>query len=154
MKRTARNILLLVFAAAAGWGASEVLYRATWSRDLIGTVLGRGKLLAVVRGKAIHERDLFRGDAIAETMVMANALRQSAGQTETIAAEEVAREFDLLRFQFGDDERFAAALAAKRYFGGLVARFVGGSSGGASRGGRERRAEVGRNLGRMPEGFR
>lgn len=112
MNRAVRNILLLLLAAAAGWAASEVLSRTTWSRDAIGAVLGRGKFAAVVRGQAIHERDFSRGDAMAETMVMADTLRRSPGQETTIAAEEVAREFDLLRFQFGDDERFAAALAA------------------------------------------
>ncbi len=111
MNRTARNMMLLLVAATAGWAGSEILYRSTWSRDVIGSVLGRGKFVAVVRGRAIHERDLSRGDATAETMMLADALRRSEGAGE-ISKEEVAREFDLLRWQFGDDERFAAALAA------------------------------------------
>ncbi|MEP6821169.1 MAG: peptidylprolyl isomerase [Chthoniobacterales bacterium] len=110
MNRAVRNILFLLVAAAVGWPASEVLYRATWSRDLIGSVLGRGKFVAVVRGRAIHERD-FSGDAAAETMVVADALRRSAGNGEVVG-EDVEREFNLLRWQFGDNEKFSAALAA------------------------------------------
>ncbi len=112
MKRTLRNISLLILAVAAGWAASEIFSRAVWSRNVIGAILGRGKLVAVVRGQAIHEHDVSRGDAVAETMAMAAALRGTAGQTEAVAVEEVAREYELLRSQFGDDEHFAAALAA------------------------------------------
>lgn len=112
MNRTLRHLILLLCAAAAGWGASEVLLRSAWSRDVIGLILGRGRFVTVVRGEAIHERDISReNDANAETMVVAAALRHSSGLGE-IESEDVARELDLLRSQFGDEARFTNALEA------------------------------------------
>ena len=112
MKRALRNFVLLVCAGAAGFGASEALYRAAWSRDAIGKVLGRGRFLALVDGRAIHERDLFQpGEGRAETTLVAAALRQSP-QGAPILADKAEREINLLHAQFADKKNFGTALAS------------------------------------------
>ncbi len=112
MNSSVRVILSSLCVCAAGVCASEVLYRATWSRNFIGELLGRGELLAVVHDRAIYERDLFtEPDAMAETMWMAEILRRSGGGHRT-SQGNVARELDLLNAQFGDKAAFAAALEA------------------------------------------
>ncbi len=111
MKGPARYLLWLLLAAAAGWAASELLARASWSRDVIGVILGRGKFVATVRGQAIHQRDFTgNGSAVADTLLMAETLRRTAGKVETSEAE-VEQELDRLRWQFNDAEGFSAALA-------------------------------------------
>ena len=110
MKRALRNFVLLLCAGAAGLGAGEIFYRATWSRDAIGQVFGRGRFLVLVDGRAIHERDLFQpGDARAETTLVAEALRQSP-QGAPILADKAEGEINLLHAQFADEKIFAAAL--------------------------------------------
>ena len=114
MKRGLRNFLLLLCAGTAGWGAGEVVCRASWSRSAIGEILGRGQFLGVVRGRAMHERDLFAGtDGSAETMLAAEVLRRSSPESRIIV-DGMEREIDLLRAQIGDEEAFAAALEAAR----------------------------------------
>ena len=104
MKRALRNFVLLVCAGAAGFGASEALYRAAWSRDAIGKVLGRGRFLALVDGRAIHERDLFQpGEGRPEITLVAAALRQSP-QGAPILADKAEREINLLHSQFADEK--------------------------------------------------
>ena len=110
MKRALRNLVLLVCAGAAGFGAGEIFYRTTWGRDAVGQLLGRGRFLALVDGRAIHERDLFQpGDARAETMLAAKSLRQSS-EDATILADKAEREINLLHAQFADEIFFASAL--------------------------------------------
>jgi hypothetical protein len=110
MKRIVRAAFLALCACVAGLLAAEALYRATWSRDAIGQLLGRGRLLAVVDGRAIYQNDLFtQPDGNAGTTVMAEALRHSAGGSRA-TAKDLEREIGLLRAQFGDEETFAAAL--------------------------------------------
>ncbi len=111
MKRGVRNFLLLLGACAAGWVASDALYRASWSRDAIGYILGRGQFRGLANGWAIHERDLFRpGDGRAETMLAAEALRNVEGGRR-IADAEVERELKLLRAQFETPAVFQPAMA-------------------------------------------
>lgn len=114
MRRALRNLLLLVCAGAAGWGAGDLLYHSKWSRDAIGRVFGRGRFLALAGGRAIHEHDLFKGgDARPETILVAEALRRSARNRQFLA-DKAEREMNLLRAQFGDEESFEEALASAR----------------------------------------
>lgn len=72
---------------------------------MAGFVLGRGEFLAVVRGQAIHARDLSPGkDGRAETMLAAEVLRQSGHAPAT--PDAVAGEMDRLRAQFGEEQAF------------------------------------------------
>lgn len=110
MKRIGSIALLIVCACAAGLLAAEVVYRTTWSRSAIGQLLGRGRLLAVVDGRAIYQNDLFtQPDGYAETKVVAEALRQGARERRA-TAQDTEREIGLLQAQFGNDGTFAAAL--------------------------------------------
>lgn len=114
MKRVGRNLLFLAGACAAGLAAAELCYRTAWTRDAIGQLLGRGELLALVRGFGIYEHDLLHEtDASPESLILAENLRHVAS-TEPIANEAVERELDSLRHQFGDAARFAAALNSSR----------------------------------------
>ncbi|MBA2742812.1 MAG: peptidylprolyl isomerase [Chthoniobacterales bacterium] len=124
MKRIVRIAFLIVCACAAGLLAAEVLYRTTWSRNAIGQLLGRGRLLAVVDGQAIYQNDLFtQPDGNAETMVMAEALRHgAAGRRAT--AQDMDREIGLLQAQFGDEATFAAALESSELTDGSLNSLV------------------------------
>ncbi len=110
MKGAGRIFVFMLCAGLAGWGTGEFLCRATWTRQVAGRILGRGELLAVVRGRAIYGRDLAQGDdARAVTLVAAEALRR-AGRGTQITDANLERELQLLRDQFGDPEKFAQAL--------------------------------------------
>ncbi len=114
MKRAVRNLFLLACACAAGWGASEWCYRTAWTRDAVGQLIGRGQLLALVRGVAIYEHDPFnRSNADAETLIVLENLRHAAG-AERVEDDEIERELNLLRHQFSDRTRFEAALGSSR----------------------------------------
>ncbi|MEO5721242.1 MAG: peptidylprolyl isomerase [Chthoniobacterales bacterium] len=110
MSRGFRNLLLLLLAGAAGWGASEALYRASWSRDVLGRAMGRGEFLGLARGRAIYARDLFQaGGTQAETILVADTLRESSRGAQA-SAHEVEREAGLFHAQFGEEATFAGAL--------------------------------------------
>lgn len=86
MKRALRSLFLLVIAAAAGWGTSELLYQWHASRALLGRLLH-------------HEP----ADATLENL-------QRASKDEAIADSVIDQELDLLRHQFADENAFRRAL--------------------------------------------
>lgn len=110
MKRAALAVLLIVAAAAAGFGSSELLYRWPAARELIARTFGRGELLAVVAGHGIYDSDLPTHADAAQRIVAAN-LRQES-RTEQISETAVEREFELLTHQFGGAKVFQSELEA------------------------------------------
>jgi hypothetical protein len=86
VKRTLTRIALFLFAAASGWGASELLRRSDQGTELIARF---------VRSEA--------------ALRLETNLR-AASSGEPVRAEEIEREMDLLRWQFGDEARFQQAL--------------------------------------------
>lgn len=101
-----KRFLLLLVAVAAGAGCAELLVRIPVARDLVGRLLGRGELVAIADGVPIY-RDETGADP--QSLVIAQNLRtRSAG--EEIPDEQIERELDLLRFQFGDEAVFEKAL--------------------------------------------
>lgn len=131
MKRAFTIAALVAAAAAAGFGAGELVYRSVICRDAIGQLFHRGQLLALVHGRAIYEIDLQReakADPYAanaeHSLLGANARREiltrliadenirRASETETVPESELQREFDRLYFQFADEPRWQVALQA------------------------------------------
>ena len=100
-----KRFVLLLVAIAAGLGCAELLVRIPVARDLVGRLLGRGELVAIADGVPIY-RDETGADP--QSSVIAQNLRaRSAG--EEIPEEQIERELNLLRFQFGDEAVFATA---------------------------------------------
>ncbi len=118
--------MFVILVCLAGVTASELIFRSSTCRDLIGRVFGRGRLIALVRGIGVYDSDLHReleADRYAsglpndrrstteETKSASNrlvidvALRPFSHE-ESVAASSVSRERDLLRSQFGNERIF------------------------------------------------
>jgi parvulin-like peptidyl-prolyl isomerase len=109
MKRGLRWIALIGVALFVGAATGELLFRSPGFRDLAGRWGGRGHLVSVVNGKGIYEADLGGEEELsaAEAIAAENLRRISA--TEPIEPIRVDREVALLKAQFGDEKKFAAA---------------------------------------------
>ena len=98
-------LLLFGIAGLAGLVASEVVWRSPACREAIAKFSGRGELRALVGGVAIY------GDAddeIEDRIIVENLRRHT--RDEPVAAEAIEREMNLLRYQFGEEAKFAAAV--------------------------------------------
>ena len=84
-----KRFLLVVLVAAAGWVASEFVYRAMPARRAV-------------------ERFIHRND---EPALLALKLREAA-RGEVVPVEKIDRELALSRAQFGDDDAYARAVKA------------------------------------------
>lgn len=93
-----RAFFFLVFAVLAGVLLAEWLYRSDQSRNAIREFAARV-------WASPEERD---------HLAIEKNLRAAAGN-ESVSAEEIAHELDLLRFQFADDLAFSEALEAAGY---------------------------------------
>ena len=88
MRRTLLRLLLFLLAAVAGLLVAELLRRSPWSRELTARYLG----------------------ALSDFRVERNLREASLREPVTDAA--INRALDVVRHQFGDEERFAQALGA------------------------------------------
>ena len=105
----------------AGLAASEWIYRSVVCRDLIGRIFGRGHLVALAHGNGVYEIDLRRektaGDSPTEIentthrLAIEAALRGLSGK-ERVAAHKVAKECDLVRWQFESEKAFLERMRA------------------------------------------
>jgi hypothetical protein len=98
-------LLLFGIACLAGLVASEIAWRSPAAREVIAKFSGRGELRALAGGVAIYSN----ADDELEERVIAENLRRMSRQ-EPVAAEAIEREMNLLRFQFGEEGKFAAAV--------------------------------------------
>jgi parvulin-like peptidyl-prolyl isomerase len=89
MKRALRLLFLFAVAALAGAAASAAIYRSPAARALIAQLCGIESDAASTAGRL-----------------------QAAAQTEPVSEEQIERELDLLRAEFGDDNSFLQALSA------------------------------------------
>jgi peptidyl-prolyl cis-trans isomerase C len=112
----------------AGVAAGEVMYRSEICRDAIGRCFGRGRLRALIHGKAIYQTDVeaamaaenyFAGnkpganseEAVLQRLIAQEHLRQAL-QTEAVVPEtEVQHDLDLVRHEFADDNFWTARMA-------------------------------------------
>ncbi len=91
MKRALWFVLLFAAAVAAGLLAGEGLYRTTAARKWLASQIG-----------------FIKGSPISNELVRQENL-QRAAREEIVTNEEIEREIDLLRNQFGDEKIFAQA---------------------------------------------
>jgi parvulin-like peptidyl-prolyl isomerase len=103
----ARTLLLFAIAAVAGLVFGELLARRASVRAAVARALGHGELVAITRGVGVYTRD-SEADA-AESLVIAENLRQQS-RAVLLGEEEITREVEMLRYQFGDEKAFAEAL--------------------------------------------
>jgi foldase protein PrsA len=103
----ARTLLLFAIAAAAGLVFGELLARRASVRSVIARAFGHGELVAITKGVGIYS-DSTDQDEI-QSLAAAENLRQLS-RDQALSAEEVTRELQLLRYQFGDEKAFASAL--------------------------------------------
>ncbi|CAN5506691.1 hypothetical protein BH20VER1_BH20VER1_29690 [soil metagenome] len=115
--RALRVLLLLVLAAGAGFGVSQLLYRSPAFRDLVGHATGRGQLLALTGGAAIYESETEQRGI--EAVVTAVNLRRSAAAVP-VSDTVIDRELHLLQFQFPNGKVFDQALARAGWTGALL----------------------------------
>ena len=133
MKRKLLIPLLLTGACVAGIACGRLAYRSPAFRNATGICWGRGRLLAIAQGMGIYEVDLRR--ALAEvsyatggdekdrhedniekrqvlTRLISNSVPRSLGAHEEVSRAKIARELNLLRWQFRDEKTLRVALGA------------------------------------------
>jgi len=129
MRRVAAVWISIAISAVAGICCEQFVTRSVILRDKLGTICGRGHLLALVHGDGIYQADVDRtlneahylagADHLEQTNVerqsaltdlIANvALRLRAGG-ERVPRAKVKRELGLLRSQFRDDKTWGQAM--------------------------------------------
>ena len=129
MRRLVAVSSSIAMAAVAGICCGQFVTHSIIVRDKIGTICGRGHLLALVHGHGIYQIDVDRTlieshySAAAEydkgtnaerqsalTDLIANAALQSGAERERISRSDVKRELNLLRSQFRDRKTWGQAL--------------------------------------------
>jgi len=125
-RRASRTVGFILLAIIAGVVAGETVFRSAVCRDLFGRAFGRGQLAALVNRHAIYEDDIEREIAAARYLSGQNAeivsretitkqlvadenLRQVSAH-EVVPVAKLQREFDLLRYEFGDDNSWRKRL--------------------------------------------
>lgn len=93
-----RAFFLLIFAVLAGVLLSEWLYRSDEGRNAIREFAARAWASPEERDHLAIEKNL-----------------RAAASNESVSAEEIAHELDLLRFQFADDLAFSEAIESVGY---------------------------------------
>jgi len=139
MNRRALALLAILLACGAGIICGRAALHSVPARDAIGVVFGRGPLLALAGGRGIYEADLERartekrdagdntfaerpgrfasgqGRQSAEHLLLKGIVSAETAQSfaadEATSSAEVARELDLLRWQFADERTWRAALS-------------------------------------------
>ena len=110
-----RKFALALFVCLAGFAASELIYRSAVCRDLFGRTFGRGHLVALVQGRGVYEIDLRRemaaddstdGVKKASHRLAIDAALHALSRKEHVTPSKVARECDLVRWQFGNERTF------------------------------------------------
>lgn len=129
MRRAAPFRISVAVSCVAGICCAQLAARSVIVRDKLGTICGRGHLLALVHGHGIYQGDVDRtvneshylagfdhleASSVerrsALTDLIANAAVRSRADRERIPSAEVKRELSLLRSQFRDDKIWAQAL--------------------------------------------
>lgn len=101
-----RLFCLITAASFSGVFCSNLLCRVNAFRDAAGQLFGHGRLVAIVDGKGVYEKDLDDGgvSTASDIVVMENLCR--AARNEPLDEKKVDGELSLLRAQFGDERAF------------------------------------------------
>ena len=129
MRRGAMLGISIAVSCAAGICAAEIVGRSLVVRDKLGSMCGRGHLIAVVHSRGIYELDVERTvseanylagaddkagvNAKSESALMnliANAALLAHADREKISRGVLKRELNLIRWQFRDEKTWAQAL--------------------------------------------
>ena len=129
MMRRAVLLTSLAIAGLAGFGCAQLLLRSTKFREALGERFGHGRLLALVCESGIYQVDLSRQLAesnylagiddgegtnlepqAALTGLIGNVAAELHGSGLHVSPEGLWRQMNLLRFQFGDEKTWNAAL--------------------------------------------
>jgi len=124
-----RATVWMLIAAVAGFISATFMARSVNLREKLGSIFGRGHLLALVRGDGVYQGDVNRALAEAGELagiegaeptiveretalaeLIAGAAVRSLGVSEKISRAKVRRELNLLRSQFPDEKTWRAAL--------------------------------------------
>jgi hypothetical protein len=129
MMRRAVVLVSLAIAALAGFGCAQLLLRSMKFRGAVGERFDRGRLFALVGGSGIYQVDLSR--QLAESNYLAgiddgerandppqpavvglivNVAARLHGSDARVSRHELRQQMNLLRFQFGDEKTWNAAL--------------------------------------------
>jgi PPIC-type PPIASE domain len=101
-----RFFCLIAAASFSGVICSQWLCRSTAFRDAAGRLSGHGRLIALVDGKGVYEKEPDGENfSTASDFVVVENLRRVA-RNEPLEAAKVDRELSLLRAQFGDEKAF------------------------------------------------
>ena len=131
MSRIAITWISIGIAATTGIICGEFAASSVVLHDKLGTICGRGHLLALVRDRGIYQADLDRTLAefhylagtdhnqernlqrqSALTDLIANAAARAHARSEKILRTEMEHELSLLQSQFRDDKTWRLALNA------------------------------------------
>jgi parvulin-like peptidyl-prolyl isomerase len=129
MKRRAVLWSSIVIACVAGFTCAQLLLRSATFRDELAEFFDRGRLLALVDESAIYQVDLSRQLAesaylagteegartdaergAALTGLLVSIAAQSRASRERVSRDELGRQMNLLRFQFGDEKTWNVVL--------------------------------------------
>jgi hypothetical protein len=129
MKRRALLWSSIGVACVAGFTCAHLLLRSAIFRDELAEFFDRGRLLALVDESAIYQVDLSRRLAestylagieegertdvereAALTGLLVSIAAQSRASHERVSRDELRRQMNSLRFQFGDEKTWHAAL--------------------------------------------
>ena len=116
---TGKRGLIFSIAIALGAGAmlGEFCSRSVLCRDLLGVRCGRGHLLAIVKGRGFYESDIDSADRAHLSQLIVGENLAYFARTQVIGKQDIAREFSLLRAQFGNEHAFANAMRASELSG-------------------------------------
>ncbi|MFN2542904.1 MAG: peptidylprolyl isomerase [Chthoniobacterales bacterium] len=159
-------VLTVVVICIAGIAAGQWILHLPVGRDTIGRLFGRGRLLALVHGQGIYQVDVDRmiaekaeaagepqdrhvGQSGAQILrwLIATSVARALGRQEKIGPDEVDREVDLLRRQFGDAKEWSKALGKS----GFAERSLRRTISDDLRAGRWVRQQIGPELQIMPD---
>src|SRR5437588_20489 len=128
-------------AAVAGISCAELAIHSIIFRDKLGSLFGRGHLLALVHGRGIYQVDVDRtlresdyasdiersGAADVErrsalSKLIANVAAQSNASSEKVSGTQ--HDVDLLRYQFPNEKTWRQVLSANNLSGATVLRML------------------------------
>jgi hypothetical protein len=143
MKRRALVWSSIGVACVAGFACAQLFLRSAIFRDELAEFFDRGRLLALVDESAIYQVDLSRqlaestylagieegerADAEREaalTGLLVSIAAQSRASHERVSRDELRRQMNSLRFQFGDERTWDAALNRSGLFPGSLAAIL------------------------------
>jgi hypothetical protein len=144
MRRGAAVWISVAISAIVGICCAQLAARSVAFRDKLGTICGRGHLLALVHGHGIYQADVdrtvneshYRAGAehnegtnaerqAALTDLIANVAVRTRADREMVPRADLKREMNLLRSQFRDDKTWSQVLGRSGFLTLSLWRMLG-----------------------------